>query len=517
MSAPEAITPASNESRRSGVAATARGGWWGAAGSIINAVSAFLFVGLVTRSVGARGAGSIFAGVALFTILSNACKLGADTGLVRFVSRDIALNGGRSVRALVRTAVVPTAVTSTAIGASLLLFPEVATHLLPQLSAREAVALIRVFAIVLPAATVSLILLGVSQGYGTVVPFVGVEQVGKPVLRILIAVPLAYMAPGMFALATAWLLPALVGPMAAWFALQRCRARHLAKPSLALHASLDSGVPWRTFWAYAAPRAVSSIFDISAVWVGVLLLSALASATDAGIYTAIGRVVTAGALVQLAVALAVGPQVSRMLALDEIAEARHLHRVSTCWVVLFSGPLFALLAIFPRSVLSIFGADFTSGAPALVMLCLASMFNVAVGNAQSVLLMAGKSSWHLAITAAAFSVQFFLGIIVVPTWGIFGAALSWGAAIVLENLCAAFAILRSLGFTIVNRSYARAGSICLAVSVVMGGVHILAGDTPTGLAIGLMVGMATFVPLVWRYRAPLAVNVLLGVLRRRTT
>ncbi|URN13967.1 hypothetical protein LUW77_29305 [Streptomyces radiopugnans] len=38
--------------------------------------------------------GAVFAGVAAFTIVSNACKLGADTALVRFVSRDLELTGG---------------------------------------------------------------------------------------------------------------------------------------------------------------------------------------------------------------------------------------------------------------------------------------------------------------------------------------------------------------------------------------------------------------------------------------
>lgn len=520
MTRPRTTAPApAKATARSTVAAAARGGLWGAGGSATSAVFAFLLVGLITRAVGARGAGAIFTGVAVFTILSNVCKLGGDTGLVRYIPGDLALNDGRSAGALLRMAMLPAVVSATAAAAALLLCPAVATTLLPDLPPADAVALIRLFALCLPAATVSLVMLAATQGYGTVVPLVCVEQIGKPVLRVLIAVPMASLASGMLSLAAAWLLPALAGLAAAWLGLHRCRARYAAAPPAGGAPVSPPGrtpVSWRAFWAFSAPRAISAVFDISAVWVGVILLSALATDTEAGIYTAIGRIVTAGTLVQLAVRLAVSPQLSRLLAVNDIAEAHDLHRVSTCWVVLFSWPLFVLIAGFPRTVLSVFGPDFTKGAPALVVLCAAAIVNVAVGNAQTVLLMAGKSSWHLACTALAFAVQLTVGVLAVPRWGILGAAVSWGAAVIVENLSAAVLVRFRLGFITVAAGYTRALGIAVAVSVVPAGVHTLLGDTPSGLALSLTFGMSVFGTFLWRYRTPLGVSELVQVLRRRT-
>ncbi|MFE0453892.1 oligosaccharide flippase family protein [Streptomyces sp. NPDC058914] len=511
MTAPEATArPRAGTAAPSGVAATARGGWWGMAGSVANAVFSFVLVGLITRAVGAQGAGAIFTGVALFTILSNTCKLGADTGLVRFVPRDLAVDDGRSVDALLRTAVIPAAVAGTAAAVPLLLSPSVATTLLPHLPAADAVDLVRLFGLFLPAATVGMVLLGATRGYGTVVPFVGVEQVGKPVLRVLIAVPVAWCAPGVLSLASAWLLPALAGAVASWLCLRRCRAGRPTPPGEG-----NRTVPWRSFWGFAAPRAVSSVFDISAVWVGVILLSALATAGEAGVYTAIGRVVTAGTLVQLAVRLAVAPELSRLLAVGGTADAHDLHRVSTCWTVLFSWPLFAIVACFPGTVLSVFGPEFAGGALALVVLCAASAVNVAVGNAQTVLLMAGKSSWHLAVTAAAFTVQLTVGVLAVPAWGVLGAAVSWGAAIVVENLTAAVLIRFRLGFRTVDRGYATAAALGLVTALVLAATRLSEGDTPSGLAAGMGLGLGVFGIILWRYRTSLRVGDLVGVLRRR--
>ncbi|MFI7498471.1 oligosaccharide flippase family protein [Streptomyces sp. NPDC049687] len=513
MTAPQATAPIRAGAPAPGaVAAVARGGWWGMAGSAANAVFSFLLVGLVTRAVGADGSGVVFTGVALFTILSNTCKLGADAGLIRFVPRDLALHDGSSVGVLLRMAVLPAAAASIVAAAPLLLSPTVATLLLPQLPQADAVALVRLFGLFLPVATVGMVLLGATRAYGTVVPFVGVEQVGKPLLRLLIALPVACYLPSLPALASAWLLPALAGSAAAWFALRRCRAGRGARYS---RSAGGGAVSWRTFWSFAAPRAVSSVFDISAAWVGVILLSALATAGDAGVYTAIGRIVTAGTLLQLAVRLAVAPEISRLLALGEDTEAHSLHRVSTCWIVLFSWPLFVLVAAFPETFLAAFGPEFVQGAPALVVLCAASMVNVAVGNAQTVLLMAGRSSWHLAITAVAFTVQLTVGALAVPVWGVLGAAVSWGAAIVVENLAAALLIRLRLGFTTVDRGYTTAVAVGLTVSVVLGAARTREGDTPSGLAVGMALGMCVFAISLWRYRTSLRVSELVGVLRRR--
>ncbi|MFI7411087.1 oligosaccharide flippase family protein [Streptomyces sp. NPDC049627] len=498
---------------RCGVAATARGGWWGLLGATVNAVFGYALVALVTRALGAYGAGAVFTGVAGFTILCNTCKLGADTGLVRFVSGDLVTTGGRRVAALLRSAVVPGAAASTAAAVLLFSSPWTATSLLPSLAPDDAVTLVRLFAVFLPLATVTLVLLGATQGYGTVIPYVGVEQIGKPVLRVLIAVPVVLLAPGVLSLAAAWLVPSLAGFLVAWLALRRYRRTSPGHPS-----GGEASAARRGFWAFAAPRAVSSVFDISAVWLGVVLLSCLATSEEAGIYTAVGRVVIAATLLQLAIRLAVAPEISRLLAAGDLPQAHHLYRISTRWIVLFSWPLLVLLASFPGTVLSLFGPEFEQGAPSLLMLCIASAVNVGVGNAQTVLLMAGKSSWHLAVTGVAFAVQLTVGLLAIPRLGVLGAALSWGAATIVENLVSAVLVRRHPGFTIVDNGYllATVTGLCLTVPLVLP-ARLLAGDTAVGLAVAITMGFCVFGISLWRFSTPLGMRELVGVLRERAT
>jgi len=491
------------------VTATVRGGWFGFLGSGVNALFGFLLVAVVTHGLGAHGTGAVFAGVAAFTILSNACKLGADTALVRFVSRDLELTGGAGVPALLRTAVPPALAASTAAAAAVLLTPASAAWLLPGLPEDRALAVVRLFAVLLPVATVSLVLLGATRGYGSVVPFVGVEQMGKPVLRVVIALPLALLAPSVFALSAAWLAPALLGAVAAWAALRRARAAHPGAPG-----ARPSAGPGE-FWSFAGPRALSSVFDITSVWIGVILLSALGTSSEAGVYTAIGRLVTAGTLLQLAVRLAFAAQLSRLLAGGRTAEAGHLHRLSTRWIVLFSWPLFTALAAFPGTVLSLFGPGFDEGAAALAVLSAACVVNVGVGNAQTVILMAGRSVWNLAVAGTGFAVQLGLGVWLVPRYGVLGAALAWGLAIVVDNVASALLVRHRLGFRTVDRGYLHAAAVALVVvAPVVFGVRALLGDTAGGAVLGNALAMCAFGLALWRYRVPLGVGDFFQALRK---
>ena len=111
--------------------------------------------------------------------------------------------------------------------------------------------------------------------------------------------------------------------------------------------------------------------------------------------------------------------------------------------------------------------------------------------------------------------QLTVGVLAVPRWGVLGAAVSWGAAIVVENLSAALIIRLCLGFTTVDRGYTTALGIALVVSVVLAVPRMLMGDAPSGLAVGMTLGMCVFGTTLWWYRRSLGVSELVGVLRSR--
>src|SRR5215213_2041479 len=157
----------------------ARGGAISLVGAAVAAVLGFALTIVVTRGLGPAGAGVFFAAVALFMVLSNAGKLGADTGLLRMIPRYRALGRTQDVRSTLYVALLPVLVFGGLLAGAQLAF----VH---GMDPADGVAYIRLFAPFLPLASVSAVALAGTRGFRSVVPFVNVENIGKPLARCLL-------------------------------------------------------------------------------------------------------------------------------------------------------------------------------------------------------------------------------------------------------------------------------------------------------------------------------------------
>ena len=154
------------------------------------------------------------------------------------------------------------------------------------------------------------------------------------------------------------------------------------------------------FWRFTAPRAFQGTFQVVILWLDILLVGAIVSSYAAGVYAAVSKLAMVGTFVLEGNRLAIGPQLSALMARREHDRAAELFQTATRWLMLASWPLYLAFAIFPAVVLGIFGSRYTAGAAALSVLSLAMLVNLGTGNVTVVLLMGGKSSWS-AINAGA--------------------------------------------------------------------------------------------------------------------
>jgi O-antigen/teichoic acid export membrane protein len=241
------------------------------------------------------------------------------------------------------------------------------------------------------------------------------------------------------------------------------------------------------------------------------------SAPRAAIYAAASRFITAGTLVLQALRLTLAPEVSAALARHDTGRVSEMYRVATQWVVLSSWPLYLIMAVFPATVLQLFGPSYSDGATALTILCLAMLVSLAAGNVQTVLLMGGKSAWVLANKAACLALNIALNLVLIPRLGINGAALAWAATIVLDS---------SLSFGQVRWGMRIAGSlrgIAIAAAVSVASftlvplvVKAAAGPSFVSLVVAFAAAATVFALPVWRFRDVLGVSALLSSLRHQS-
>lgn len=485
-----------------------RGGAFTLMGSIISAVMGLVFIIVVGRTLGTTGAGTVFQGIAAFTIVLSIAKLGLDTTAVwllpRLVDQDPV-----AVRPALLGMLVPALLIGGLGAAALRLGAEHLTDQEPLVSALE------VMSWALPAATIATVGMAATRALGGVRTFVMVGSIGIPTVRPLLAWLATALGGTGVAVAVSWTLPFPVAAVVVLLVLLHQISRRLAaREGRAWWPS--SGLIRRTF-SFALPRAVSTGLEQVVTWLDVLVVGMLAGPAAAGIYGAASRFVTAGMMLASSLRIVVAPMYSRHLGAGRREQAQHLYTVTTMWIVLFSVPFYLLLALYGGSVLSILGPNFRAGAAALAVLAVGMGLVQAAGNIQSVLLMSGHSALAAINKAIAVVVNVGLLFILVPRAGLVGAALAWTVAMAVDTLLALGQVRLRVGLRPFGRRIAAAMAVALVpVAVPGGGLRAAMGDTPLALVLSILLGGALLSAVAWRMRVTFDLNALAAMARSRT-
>jgi O-antigen/teichoic acid export membrane protein len=347
-------------------------------------------------------------------------------------------------------------------------------------------AAIGTVALFLVAAVVMTVALAATRAFGGVLPFNAIGNVAVPVLRPLALLAVLSLGGGSVAAAASWAVPWAIGMTLALWVLFRLLIRSTV-------ASTGTWLPdWpllREVFTYSLPRTLMAGLEQTVIWVDVVLVGAILGSTAAGVYGSAARFVAAGIVVLTALRIVVAPRFSALLAERRVDEVELLYSVTARWILLLGAPIYLVLAVYAPTVLGWLGPGFQAGVPVMVTLSLGSILLLAAGNVQSLLLMSGRSSW------GAFNklvvVVFNVGgnLLLIPRWGIEGAALIWAASMALDTALATWQVHRATGIALAIRSVAGtvlAVATCVAVPSLA--VAVWAGQGTWQFGVSVLLG-----------------------------
>jgi O-antigen/teichoic acid export membrane protein len=268
----------------------------------------------------------------------------------------------------------------------------------------------------------------------------------------------------------------------------------------------------RPFWAFTGPRALASVTQLAMQRLDIILVGALSGLKDAAVYAAVTRFLVLGGMVSGAVSTAVQPRLGEALGRSDRESARDLYATSTAWLLMLSWPIYLMLIVFAPVVVRVFGEEYTSGADALVIICVSMLVATGCGTVDMVLNMAGKTTWNLYNVILAFAVNLSLDILLIPHLGLVGAAIGWAAAIVTANLVP----LAQIHFVLHLHPFGSATRAAMTISlvgfaVVPAAVSLVIPSGFVALVISGLVGSCIYVVLLVVSRERLRLTELLTV------
>ncbi len=184
-----------------------------------------------------------------------------------------------------------------------------------------------------------------------------------------------------------------------------------------------------------------------------IVLGGFISPSDVGIYSV---VLTLGGFIFILLSSLnsiFAPIIAEMYALDKHAELEKIYMATTRWILILSAPVAISLMTAGKSYLQIFGNEFTEGKFALLIVAIGYLVNVSYGPIGMIAQMTGleKKLFRYQIITNIISISLFW--ILIPLWGLTGAAIAISVNNVFSNILISLIIKKNRGIYIITRQH----------------------------------------------------------------
>lgn len=450
-------------------------------GSAYNLTSRFALNLVVARLLDPAALGLYFVALTTANLLAVMALGGFGQMLLCYLARHVAVQDVSALRGTLQFGLRAVGLLGVLGGLALgIAAPWVAGGLLGK---PELAVPLQVVALAVPFTALELAALNATLAFKEMKYRMWVESVLNPSLKIVLTAVLVGLGWGLRGALWAHVVSLGVCLVCALLALRHCLPwKHKAPPPHYQPQEL---------LAYATPLWGVNVLALLIPQADLFLVAYFRPLEELGLYSLctrlIGVVVGVGSLA--AVGQIFAPFASELHYRGEYDRLGLFSKVATLWALHLFLPLLLVGTLAASAILGIFGDAYRPGASLLILLLLGQLLFVLGGPAGELLSMGGWTRLLLLDSCAVLAGQVLLGILLIPRWGLAGAALTNGAALAGVKLLQAFQVYRRQGIHPWSVWMLKPLGAGLATLVAALALFWLAG-APSDLTVGLLAGGA---------------------------
>jgi O-antigen/teichoic acid export membrane protein len=190
----------------------------------------------------------------------------------------------------------------------------------------------------------------------------------------------------------------------------------------------------------------------------VLMVGRFMSPNDVAVYFATVKTLALVHFVYFAVKAGVAQRYATFVHGGEHGRLEEFARETVSWTFWPSLAMGAVVLLLGAPMLELFGPGFEAGYPLLFVLVAGVLARAAVGPAESLLTMSGHQKACAAVYAGTLAINIALNIVLIPAFGLWGAAVATAVAVVFEAAALSFTVWRKLGIVMIIFKRANAGT-----------------------------------------------------------
>lgn len=410
-------------------------------GEILYSVSTLAERVLIANVLSSEAYGQVGIGLSVLTIGATLGVFGSSAGVARYLSRVTDDVNRRGVAVTGATIAIVGSVTISAV--LYLNLDLLASYLLDE---GDSTRLLGLFVLTIP--VVSLVAIGVGsiRGMENTIYRMYARQIIYPGVRLsLLSVLLVGLGWGVAAAGYAYIVSAAVTVIVALLLFGRL---------------FEIRGPYRTNFremlSFSAPLVFSELSGTLLTRADTLMLGFFRTNAEVGYYAAAYPLAGGLSLFLGAFGFMYLPIISRLESEDRLDEANDTYKLTTKWGYLLTFPAFLLLFTFPDDVLGIvFQPEYEVAALTLSILCVGKLSSVATGQCTETLSALGRTKVIFLINGAALALNLGMNIVLIPQYGLVGAAVAYAISSITLNGTTVLALWRWFGITPFSSASAR--------------------------------------------------------------
>lgn len=210
--------------------------------------------------------------------------------------------------------------------------------------------------------------------------------------------------------------------------------------------SSASDLAYATLLKTSLPMLLTSVTSVILTQTDIVMIGIYLSTEDVGVYAVSIKLALLVSFVLGAINTIVAPRFAELHARGEHERLEHVVSASSKMIFFSVLPIVAGLIILGKPLLSLFGMHFTVGYGVLVILAIGQLFNAIAGSVGYLMNMSGHEKAYNLIMIASVVVNIALNILLIPQYGITGAAIASAVSMVVGNAAAVWYVKSRFGF-----------------------------------------------------------------------
>ncbi len=208
---------------------------------------------------------------------------------------------------------------------------------------------------------------------------------------------------------------------------------------------LSKTLNYRDILSVSTPMLVTSSMGLIMGSTDIIMLGMFATELDVGVYNVALKVSMITSISLTAINTISAPKFAAFWGERDIKGLSKMVRQSTQLIFWTSFPVLAILLFFPKWILGYFGQEFIIGSTALMALAVGQFINSASGSVGQIMNMTNNQFFLQYTSIISAVINVVLNYILIPKYGVVGAALSTAASGVIWNIMCIIFIKSRLG------------------------------------------------------------------------